>query len=209
MPLGERDRRIKFNDPERDKAEAVVRLQETPTFVGPALERFDPVLVRPQPSLDASVRPSLDRVVDAAKRLNAHYRFFAYSKGEISRDPVFRAPPVADPFWTGLPAGANWAANSIPAQCSSFVWTAVQIANELRPVGTLPIILEDKREPENPTTGLEYGTFDGFYRYHEKERADAAGNLVDKVAKKIATGSTIRFPGLHTLSGRSWPSTAS
>lgn len=180
-----RERRIKFNDPERDKIETIVRLQETPTFVGSMGERFDPVLVRPQPVLDSDVRPSLDRVVEVAKKIDAHYRFFAYSKGEICFNSDFISPPVGDPAWAGLPAGADWSAGTIPAMCSSFVWAAIQIANKERPPGTLRIILEDQREPEDPDTGREYGARDGFYLYHEKERREAAKNLVSKLAEKV------------------------
>lgn len=183
LARSDRGRRLMFNDPERDKAEAVVRLQEASVVI--AGKEYKPTLVRPHAELDASVRPALHDVVQICRKLNAHYRFFAYTRGDIGRDPASTVPAANDAFWGTLPQGARWASGTIPAMCSSFVWTAIQIANEQRPAHTFPIVLEDRVDAEDPAKGLEYGTKDGFYRYHEEERLQAANGLVNKLKAKI------------------------
>jgi hypothetical protein len=69
--------------------------------------------------------------------------------------------------------------------CSSFIWTAVQFANQSRPQTMPSLVLEDRADPPNPASGLEYGNADGFYQYHEKERINAAGKLWSKLFDKI------------------------
>ncbi len=190
LPRTDRQRRIQFNDPERDKGESVVRLQDTPVYlaplnVGDPPRVFGPTLVRPHPQFEPQVRPALRLVALMARKIRAHYRVFGYSKGQISLDPAFVAPPSGDPSWAALPAGAGWPAGSVPAMCSSFVWTAVQLANQSLPQGMLKIVLDDQVEPPNAVTGLEYGTVDGFYQYHEKNRQAAAKYLWNKIYQKI------------------------
>ncbi|MBA3726615.1 MAG: hypothetical protein H0W86_09215 [Armatimonadetes bacterium] len=125
LPRGERGRQLQFNDPERDKAESVVRLQEASVFIGDPAKEFTPTLVRPHAALDSSARPALRRVAEMASKIDAHYRFFAFSRGDICRDPAFVVPHANDPFWGTLPQGARWASGTVPAMCSSFVWAAV------------------------------------------------------------------------------------
>src|SRR4029079_11730010 len=114
----------------------------------------------------------------------AHYRYFAYTRGDIGLDPNLNAPPAGDPSWPT--AGAAWAADTIGAMCSSFVWTSVQRANErLAAQGRPQILLEDKADPPDPGTGLEYGGQDGIYEYHSAERGTAGTNLVNKVMNEV------------------------
>ena len=195
LPRAERQRRVQFNDPERDKGESMVRLQDRSVHVGDPQQEFLPQLVRPQPQFAAQVRPALEHVAEMARKIKAHYRFYAYSRGEIGLDPAFTAPGSNDPSWGNLPATARWAAGTVGAMCSSFVWTAVQIANQNLPGGMLPILLEDRAEPPNPATGLEYGTPDGFYQYHAQERHDAGTKLVAKLQKKIRDRFDDKIPG--------------
>lgn len=194
LPRSERGRRLQFNDPERDKAEPISRLQEASVFIGDPVKEFKPTLVRPHPALDTTARPALHRVAEMANKIDAHYRFFAYSRGDIGLDPNFVVPDANDPFWGTLPQGARWASGTIPGMCSSFIWTAVQLANKAQPAGTLPIMLEDRVDPENPVTGLEYGIKGGFYRYHEPERLVAAERLVDKLKAKVGARFDDKIP---------------
>ena len=184
LARSERARRVEFNDPELDRSEQVVRLQETSVSIGDPAQEFLPLLVRPHPQFDAQARPALELVAEMAETIDAHYRYFAYTKGDIGLDPALNAPPAGDPSWPT--AAAAWAADTIGAMCSSFVWTAVQHANErLTGGGRPPILLEDKADPPDPARGLEYGGQDGLYQYHAAERAKAGTNLVNKVMNEV------------------------
>jgi hypothetical protein len=211
LPRAERQRRLQFNDPERDKGESMVRLQDRPVnlveswqgcpppssaLTGPDLREFTPRLVRPHTQFDAQVRPTLHRVAEMARKIDAHYRFAAYSRGDIGFDPSFLAPAANDGIWASLPPGAGWPAGTLPAMCSSFVWTAVQLANQDLPPGALPILLEDRATPEDPGCGLEYGSMDGFYRYHADERIEAGKRLVAKIQGKIRDRFDKKIPGV-------------
>ena len=195
LPRADRQDRIQFNDPEPDqgdhgesivRTELIIRLQDTSVKVGDTLREFVPKLVRPHQQFDKQVRPALELVADMVRKIEAHYRFFAYSRGDIGRNPAFVAPPSGDSSWGSLPTGARWASGTVPGMCSSFVWTAVQLANENRPAGMPPIVLEDRADPPNPALGLEYGSVDGFYQYHAQERHDSGTKLVAKIKQKIS-----------------------
>jgi hypothetical protein len=186
LPHGQRQRRLVFNDPELDKGEGIVRLQDIAVHVGDPPEEHKPLLVRPHPQFEPEVRETLELVAEMAKQIEAHYRFFAYTRGEIGLDSSFEAPPLGDGSWEGLPTGASWPAGTIGAMCSSFVWTAVQRANEKLEAGHgRTIVLEDHADPPNPQRGLEYGSADGFYQYHADERKKAGTKLVNKIKGKI------------------------
>ena len=195
LPRAERARRLGFNDPERDKAVSITRLQEESVAVGDPATVFTPLLVHPHAALSQAARPALRAVAEVARQLEAHYRFFAYTHGDIGIDARFVPPSADDPFWGNLPAAARWPAGTIPAVCSSFVWTAVHLANE-RADGFAPIQLEDRREPEDPARGLEYGARDGFYRYQVEERLVAAKGLVDQLKSKIRKVFDDEIPGV-------------
>lgn len=194
LPRADRQRRLQFNDPERDKGESVVRLQDTSVKIGAAQKEFTPMLVRPHPNFELQARPALRLVTDMARKIKAHYRFFGYSKGDISLDPAFVAPSSGDPQWSALPVGARWPAGTLGAMCSSFVWTAVQLANQHRPAGMPEILLEDRADPPDVVRGLEYGAADGFYHYHAKERLAAASNLFAKIYQEISDRFDSKIP---------------
>jgi len=191
LPRAERQRRLVFNDPERrdqgmSKGESIVRLQDASVQIGDPSTEFKALLVRPHPQFEPQVRQALELVAEMARQIDAHYRFVAYSRGDIGLDPSFDAPPLGDGAWDGLPKGADWSAGTIGAMCSSFVWTAVQRANEKLAAGHRPtILLEDQADQPDPDRGLEYGSTDGFYQYHAEERSTAGTKLVAKIAKKI------------------------
>jgi hypothetical protein len=191
LPRAERQRRLVFNDPERkdqgmSKGESIVRLQDTSVQIGDPPTEFKALLVRPHPQFEPQVRQALELVAEMAREIDAHYRFVAYTRGDIGLDPSFDAPPLGDGAWDGLPEGADWPAGTIGAMCSSFVWTAVQRANQKLAAGHRPtILLEDQTDQPDPDRGLEYGSTDGFYQYHAEERNTAGTKLVAKIAKKI------------------------
>lgn len=192
LPRAERQRRVEFADPERrandslSKTERIVRLQDTSVHIGEPAKEYKALLVRPHPQFELLVRDALKLVAESAKRIDAHYRFFAYTRGDIGLDPSFEAPVAGDGAWSGLPQGADWAAGTIGAMCSSFVWTAVQRANERFEADSRPLILlEDRLDQEDPNLGLEYGSLDGFYLYQAAERNKAGTKLVAKIEKKI------------------------
>ena len=58
LPRADRQRRLQFNDPERDKGELVVRLQDKSVKIGDPLVEFTPRLARPHPQFDLQVRPA-------------------------------------------------------------------------------------------------------------------------------------------------------
>jgi hypothetical protein len=202
LPRGERQRRLVFNDPERtdqgkSKGESIVRLQDTSVLIGDPATEFKALLVRPHPQFEPQARAPLELVAEVAKRIDAHYRFFAYTRGDIGLDPSFEAPPPGDSGWDGFPQGADWPAGTIGAMCSSFVWTAVQRANERLAAAHRPtILLEDQADQPDPARGLEYGSTDGIYQYHATERNTAGTKLVAKIGKKIRDRFDDKIPAV-------------
>ena len=188
MEPSERDKRTSYHDPEATESAikdadrrqrawyAQTRLQTEPAWRTELGKWIWPVLVKPHPMLDASVRDALRVVAQAAKDIQAHYRFYGYSQSAIAGDSNFNAPPES-----------GWAAGTIAGVCSSFVWAAVQNANEkLRLAGDPVIELEGEPDPtdERPPAGK-----DGIYQYTEEERRDAAKalwqNTYDRVAAQV------------------------
>lgn len=196
LPRDARALRLGFHDPERAVPERLVRLQDAPVRLGQPVVVHQPQLVRPHWSIDAAARPVCEQVADLALRLDAHYRFFAYTRGDIGLDPARNAPAADDPAWRGLPAGARWAAGTIGAMCSSFVWTAVRLVERMRAAGQPRLVLEDRREPEDANVGREYGAVDGLYRYTEEERRNAAAELVRKLTAQVRATFDARLPRL-------------
>lgn len=191
LPRADRQARLAFNDPEIDWHEPLPRLQEGHETIDGTV--FEPRLVRPFPEFDARVRPALEAIADAALKIDAHYRLFGYSQGSISLDPAFAAPPIDSPAWGGLPSGASWPANSTPAVCSTFIWAAVQEANKVLPAAS-QILLEDRADPADPAIGLEYGSHNGLYQYHEDERLKAAKGLAEKLTHEISAAFAKKLP---------------
>lgn len=187
----ERAKRTSFHDPEavgtakRDHDSgsratyALTKLQKDPAFraeidpdTGRPIGWIWPILVKPHPFLAAAAQDSLRTVAAEAKKISAHYRFFSYSDSTIAVNPVFDAPPLG--AW-GSRAGADWAASTKAAVCSSFVWAAVQAANPiLHAAGKPRIELEGEGEPEDKRPAADP---DGLYHYTLEERTNAAKAL--------------------------------
>jgi hypothetical protein len=188
----EREKRTAFHDPEatetaRSEKNAdkllhfgLPRLQKDPAFRADVGTLW-PKLIKPHPYLDAQARATLAVVAEQARSIAAHYRFYAYSKSEIARDPAFVAPPGGDPTWPM--AGSDWAAGTIAAMCSSFVWVACQAANDvLRGNGQPTIELEGEGEATDDRLPTD---IDGLYRYQKQERLDAGHALYDYMYQRV------------------------
>jgi hypothetical protein len=190
LPPAERDKRTAFHDPEgagtakREKNPnkrawySLARLQRTPAYrkeidpdTGQPVGTIRPVFVRPHPFLTATARPALRVMAAEAKKVSAHYRFFAYSDATIAVQPAFNAPVAGWPQEEGV----DWAAGTVAAVCSSFVWAAAQAANSILVAAGKPRIeLEGEVEAgdQRPSSGT-----DGIYKYTVDERRAAAKAL--------------------------------
>ncbi|HYO86067.1 MAG TPA: hypothetical protein VES01_06390 [Dermatophilaceae bacterium] len=196
----ERDKRTSFHDPEAAgtakhghdggarRRYSLVRLQKDPAWrpeidpdTGRPIGWLWPVIVQPHPFLKPTAYEALAVVAAQAKVLRAHYRFFAYTKGDIAMNPSFDAP---GPGAWGPGEGRDWAAGSIAAVCSSFAWAAVQAANPiLGGAGGNPIELEGEPEPSDRRVP---GAADGLYRYKADERVDAGKALNEYTYHRVA-----------------------
>ncbi|MBI4901932.1 MAG: carboxypeptidase regulatory-like domain-containing protein, partial [Actinobacteria bacterium] len=131
-----------------------------------------PVVVKPPPFDEtADVRRTLHRIADEALKINAHYRFYGYTRPEIALGP------------TGI-AGADsgWAVGTVATQCASFIWLAAQHAGvKLEGPGKLTKVTD--LEPTDVVLGgaVDAATLDGLYLYTGAERQAAAKWLYQKV----------------------------
>lgn len=217
----ERDKRTCFHDPEavgaaqdakdagRRRQYSLVRLQKESAWrpeldpdTGRAVGWLPPVIVQPHPWLAKQAYQALDVVAAQARDMNAHYRFYAYSRSDIAENPAYDAPGLG--AW-GVAPGADWAAGSMAAVCSTFVWAAVRRANPLlAAAGQKTIVLEG--EPE-PTDHRDPAHPDGLYRYTQEERTDAGKALhefthtrvADQVQKKVDKLPAIAGAAIDTL----------
>jgi hypothetical protein len=116
-----------------------------------------PLVVKPMPGADPSVRERLHQAADVARNTRGHYRFYAYSNAAIAQDRHFDGSP-----------DAGWARDSLAAVCSTFIWYV------LKRVG---IELEgNDLEPTDRSNGAlrDDQTADGLYLYTAAERRSAA-----------------------------------
>lgn len=196
----ERRKRTGFHDPEaagaakrmgnagRRRVYSLIKLQKDPAWrpeidpaTGAPIGWLWPVIVQPHPRLANTAYRALAVVAARASQLRAHYRFFAYTKGDIATNAAFDAP---GPGAWGPDEGRDWAAGSIAAVCSSFVWAAVQAANpQLAAAGGATIELEGETEP---TDGRWPGSADGLYAYQADERRDSGKALYQFTADRVA-----------------------
>ena len=211
----ERKKRTAFHDPEavgtaKREREAgkratytLTKLQRDPAFraetdpdTGKPIGWIYPMLVQPHPFVAAAAQEPLRFVAAEMKKIAAHYRFFSYSDAGIALNPAFDGPP---PGAWGANEGADWAANTKAAVCSSIVWAAVQAANPLLLAAGKPRIeLEGEGEPEDHRPAADP---DGLYRYTLEERSDAAKALFEfthnRVSKEVDK-AVDDLPGLAT-----------
>ena len=131
-----------------------------------------PVVVKPPPFDEtADVRRTLHRIADEALKINAHYRFYGYTRPEIALGPAGVAGP-----------DSGWANGTIATQCASFIWLAAQHAGvKLEGPGKFTKVTD--LEPTDVVLGaaVNGATLDGLYLYTAAERQAAAKWLYQKV----------------------------
>ena len=179
-------RQQRFADPEYpgDEPFGITNLPKGPAYRLDTGQLIEPVVVKPAPAVEAAdprIRVTLHRVADAAEQIQGHYRFYAYTDARIALDPAKFGPPAGDPLWAGKPAGAAWCAGTRPMVCSSFVWTAIQLAN-----AHSPRIEVEGAATESPDELLATPTVDGLYRYLADERGAAGQGLHNLVSEKVS-----------------------
>jgi hypothetical protein len=143
-----------------------------------------PQVVKPPPGYDdyvmndgRTVRQALHAAADAAKEINGHYRFFAYTDGSIVQDPTKVAPSPL----------RSWAAgkDTVPTTCSAFIWEAMKRAN----ITTLnqytgPAACADPQQPFEQLRDCEPvdpATPDGMFFYSAEKRKRGANHLYKAV----------------------------
>lgn len=140
-------------------------------------EIVEPLVVKPNPMIEAQfpqVRELLHRVAEESKKISAHYRFYCYSDSSISLNSQFKAPDKGKDWW---------ASNTIPSQCSHFIWASMRsvqdptIHLEGPGVFTRSIDLEPNDQTGIQAVEVDDNTLDGLYFYTEAERQNAAQKL--------------------------------
>ncbi len=135
-----------------------------------------PVVVKPPPfSETADVRHTLHRIADEAVKINAHYRFYCYTRPEIALGPEGVAGP-----------GSGWANGTIATQCASFIWLAAQHAG-VKLEGPGKITKRTDIEPTDEVHGAHVNedTLDGLYLYSAANRQGAAKWLYQHVFDQV------------------------
>jgi hypothetical protein len=73
-----------------------------------------PLVIKPTPGAPPTVRDGLKRAADMALGINAHYRFFAFTKADIGLDANYNAPN-----------DGKWYDGSTATVSSQFIWLAL------------------------------------------------------------------------------------
>jgi hypothetical protein len=126
-----------------------------------------PRVVKPPPGSSVAVRAKLIAAADTALSVaekGGHYRFFAYSNGDIAES---HAAPRSIPLGKKWDPSRGWAENSAATVCSQFIWYCLKLNN---------ITLEGQLDEADVSRGamMDGSTTDGLYFYTEEERLDAA-----------------------------------
>jgi hypothetical protein len=131
-----------------------------------------PLVVKPTPFDETpAVRNTLHAIAEAALAIRGHYRFYCYTKPEISLGPEGVAG-----------SDSGWANGTIATTCSSFIWLAAQHA-DVKLEGPNKITTVDDLEPMDVENGaaVDGSTLDGLYLYTAANRQAAAGWLFQKI----------------------------
>src|SRR5262245_9771210 len=180
---------------------SVDAIRDTPAHIANPLI-VQPCLLKETPR----VRACLERIAEAAKGLRGHYRFFAYSDGSVGVNPdgPVTLEGVSEPYCSAGIYVTDPITQTRGMVCSSFIWTAAQMANDL----ASPKILLDGRpglpEPSSsrddtctqltkahgrgrvPAGILDpVNPVDGQYFYGSTDRANAALALQKKLVDKV------------------------
>jgi hypothetical protein len=168
---------------------------------GEGTEIIPPLVIKPLPEHEATVRPKLRQVANTARSKGArydksgnmlqpggcYYAFYAYTKPEISEGYTDPAGP-----------DAGWAHGLVPAVCSSFVWLAAK-ANG---IGVVTKNVDEQLSDFSPLAvagGARVGpaTKDGLIYYPAEERLAAARALRDMLLEQALS----KEDGLGTIPG--------
>jgi hypothetical protein len=135
-----------------------------PQYCGDASQALvRPRVAKPPLEFEHATRPRLHAAADNAADLDAHYRFYAYSEGDISRDPS--RIPTQNSLWPD-----SVRLRTVPVMCSSFIWRAITDAGF--DLGVDP----DAGDTDPPS---------GMYLYGKQERKNAADFLHTAVKNMV------------------------
>lgn len=157
-----------IRDPESQKLYEIDGFNPDPIRCSGEVDLTYPLLIKPPPEWEQTIRPILHQVADAASQTNGHYRFGNYTDGTMPQNPALNAPPES-----------GWAAGTIATVCTTFIWNALQ---------QVGVELEgDRLEPEDIVQGAQVDslTADGLYFYTPTERL-AAGHALWKRVYNLA-----------------------
>ena len=160
-----------------------------------------PMVVKPLPEHEATVRPTLRQAADTARSKGArydangnqtqaggcYYCFYCYTK-----------PQESAGFTDAAPAAAGWAQGMSPAVCSSFVWLSLK-ENGVPLVSTAATETLADFSPLQIEAGAAVGpsTLDGLIYYPQAEREAAAQGLYQMFMDQALS----KEYGLGTLPG--------
>jgi hypothetical protein len=121
-----------------------------------------PYVLKPPIEREVELRPTLHQLADAARSIEGHYRFYAYT----------------DATSTAMPSPSEWASSkSAVTVCSSLMWRAAQSLG-----------LEVDADPSDNQNETRADTPDGLYFYREDERRAAAEALYKSVYNRVGEG---------------------
>lgn len=148
---------------------------------GEGYEVIPPLVIKPLPENEGTVRPKLRAAADIARSKGAQYD----SSGKLTTKGgcyysfyCYTDPQIAAGFTDAAPAAAGWAQGMSPAVCSSFVWLCLK-ENGIPLVGTPQYETLSEFSATAIAGGAQVGpqTLDGLIYYPAAERVAAANGL--------------------------------
>ncbi|MDC0685489.1 carboxypeptidase-like regulatory domain-containing protein [Sorangium atrum] len=133
-----------------------------------------PIVIRPPPGADSSIRSQLHAAADFAAGVQSHYRFFAYTQANIAFGP------------DGNFDGGNYVGptdGEIAQVSTSFIWHALKSVG-VNLEGTNQLEDADVRRgaAAPPTDG---GIVDGLYLYSESDRREGAMQIYSSTYNSV------------------------
>jgi hypothetical protein len=172
-----------------------------PGSEGEGTEIIPPLVIKPLPENEATVRPTLRKVADTARSKGAIYD----SNGDLKRKGgcyycfyCYTKPEISLGFTDGAAANAGWAQGMSPAVCSSFVWLCMKENN-------IPLVSRNQFEqlddfsPSAVHGGAQVGTAtrDGLIFYPQADRLQGAQALKQMILNQALD----QEKGLGTIPG--------
>lgn len=201
-----------WSDPESGKKYSVSSF--SPHSIGATHnDRFEivpPVIVKPDPALETTqIREKLHAVATSSRNDGAeinesgelirpyksHYRLFCYTDPTIETadiEPLTVPPSSLYPEGLMYRPTVEWAKNTYPSVCSSFIWRSMK-KNGIRMEGSSDWVTPTDLEQVDIEKGAEVSpdTRDGLYRYSAKERLTAATWLFNEVHYQAYDEATV------------------